>query len=83
MERSRYKREPLSFVRYALIHGGDMAAPQCLPDALVDPVAPLSRGREAELALVEAFDLSTARESKCAFTELSFTVSTHCRPCCP
>ncbi|MER3398499.1 MAG: CRISPR-associated protein Cas5 [Chloroflexota bacterium] len=68
MERSPYLRELLFFVRYTLVYGGDVAVLQRLRDAFVDPVYPLSLGREDELALVEAVDLAPARESEPVFT---------------
>ena len=67
MERSPYIRELLFFVRYVLVYGDEERVLKRLQEAFLDPVYPLSLGREDELAMVEKIELAEAVECKPRF----------------
>ncbi|NNG65736.1 CRISPR-associated protein Cas5 [Caldanaerobacter subterraneus] len=65
---SPYFRELLFYARYVLLYGGEEELLQKLKKAFMDPVYPLSLGREDELLLLEDIGISEVQNGKAVFS---------------
>lgn len=62
MERSPYMRELLFFGYYTIFYGGEETLLEQLKRAFVDPVFPLSLGREDELIIIDEISIEGVNE---------------------
>jgi len=68
VELSPYFRELLFYARYILLYGGEGELLQKLKKAFMDPVYPLSLGREDELLLLEDMGISEILNGEAVFS---------------
>ncbi|ERM92165.1 CRISPR-associated protein Cas5 [Caldanaerobacter subterraneus subsp. yonseiensis KB-1] len=68
VELSPYFRELIFYARYILLYGGEEELLQKLKKAFMDPVYPLSLGREDELLLLEDMGISEILNGKAVFS---------------